>query len=116
MATMMVQEWRLLEQLSVLSITALEDRSVVSCAYMRVQPELIELLKTQQLKDEKLAQILTNIEKYSPLEYTLRSDGILLFRGRICIPSDEKLKQEILKETHKSHYTIHPGVAKCTTT
>ena len=60
----------------------------------------------------KLAQILANIEKYSPLVYTLRSDSILLFRGRICIPDDESLKQEILKEAHKSHYTIHPGVAK----
>ena len=46
MATMMVQEWRLLEQLSALSILAPEDRSVVSCAYMRVQLELFELLKT----------------------------------------------------------------------
>ena len=55
MATMMVQEWKLLEQLSTLSILAPEDRSVVSCAYMRVQPQLFELLKIQQSKDEKLA-------------------------------------------------------------
>ena len=45
---------------------------------MRVQPELFELLRTQQSKDVKLAHI-ANIEKYSPLEYTLRSDSILLF-------------------------------------
>ena len=73
---------------------------------------MLEILKTQQSKDVKLAQILADIKKYSPLEYTLRSDGILLFRGRIRIPSDEKLKQEILKEAYKSRYTIHPGVAK----
>ena len=79
---------------------------------MRVQPELFELLKTQQLRDEKLAQILVDIEKFSHLGYTLRSDGILLFRGCICIPDDGKLKQEILNEAHKSRYTIHPGVAK----
>ena len=60
----------------------------------------------------KLAQILADIEKFSPLGYTLQSNGILLLRGRICIPNDEKLKQEILKEAHKSRYTIHPGVAK----
>ena len=46
MATMMVQEWRL-EQLSALSILAPEDRSIVSYAYMRVQPELFEVLKSQ---------------------------------------------------------------------
>ena len=76
---MMVQEWKLLEQLSTLSISALENKSVVSCAYMRVQLELFELLKTQQLKDEKLAQILADIKKFSPSRYPLRSDGILLF-------------------------------------
>ena len=79
MATMMVQEWKLLEKLSALSIITPEDRSVVSCAYMRVQPELFKLLKTQQLRDKKLAQILADIEKYSPLGYTLQSDSILLF-------------------------------------
>ena len=57
MATMIVQEWKLLEQLSALSISAPVDRSVVSCAYMRVQPELFEVRKTQQLRDKKLAQI-----------------------------------------------------------
>ena len=79
---------------------------------MRVQPELFEVLQSQQLKDEKLAQILADIKKFSPLGYTLRSDGIFVFQGRICIPSDESLKQEILKETHKSRYIIHSGVAK----
>ena len=109
---MMVQEWKLLEHMSTLSISAPADKLVVSYAYMRVQPELFKILQSQQLKDEKLAQILADIEKFSPLGYTLWRDGILLFRGRICIPSDGKLKQEILNEAHKSHYTIHPGIAK----
>ena len=44
---MMVQEWNLLEHMSTLSISALADKSVVSYAYMRVQLELFEVLKTQ---------------------------------------------------------------------
>jgi len=59
-----------------------------------------------------LAQILIDIEKSSISGYTLRSDGILLFQGCFCIPDDGNLKQEILNETHKTRYTIHPGVAK----
>ena len=102
MAMMMVQEWKLLEQLSALSISAPEDRSVVSYAYMRIQLEFFNLLKTQQSKDGKLAQILDDIQKFFPLGYTLWSDGILLFQGRICIPDDENLKQEILNEAHKT--------------
>ena len=53
--------------MSALSITVPEDESVMSCAYMRVQPELFEVLNTQQLRDKKLAQILADIEKFSPL-------------------------------------------------
>ena len=59
-------------------------------AFLRVQPKLFEVLKTHQLRDGKLAQILADIDKFFLLGYTLQSDGILLFRGRIYIPSDEK--------------------------
>ena len=42
MATMMVQEWKLLEQMSTLSISTPTNRLVVSCTYMRIQPELFD--------------------------------------------------------------------------
>ena len=45
-----------------------------------------------------MAQILADIEKFSPLGYTLWSDGILLFQGCVCIPDDGNVKQEILNE------------------
>ena len=76
MASIMVQEWKLLEQLSTLSISTPADRSIVSYAYIKVQPELFEVLKTRQLRDEKLAQILADIEKFSPLGYTL---GVMVY-------------------------------------
>ena len=40
------------------------------------------------------------------------TDGILRFRGRICVPSDEGLKKTILEEAHKSSMSIHPGSTK----
>ena len=89
-----------------------EDRLLVSCAYMRVQPKLFELLKTHQMRGEKLAQILSDIEKFSLLGYTLQSDSILVFQGHIWMLDDGNLKQEILNEAHKSRYTIHPSVVK----
>ena len=39
-------------------------------------------------------------------------DGLLTFRGYACVPNDEGIRQDILFETHKTHYTIHSVVTK----
>ena len=44
--------------------------------------------------------------------FSVDSDGILWYEGRICVPSDEDLKQLILKEAHDTLYSIHPGGTK----
>ena len=44
--------------MSTISISAPADKSVVSYAYMRVQPELFEVLKTQQLRDGILYEVM----------------------------------------------------------
>ncbi|XP_052189880.1 uncharacterized protein LOC127799697 [Diospyros lotus] len=41
-----------------------------------------------------------------------RDNGLLLFRGRICVPRDSDIRQRILEEAHRSPYTIHPGATK----
>ncbi len=30
----------------------------------------------------------------------------------VCVPSDKEIRDEILKEAHRSTYTIHPGCTK----
>jgi len=42
----------------------------------------------------------------------MASDGAMLFEGRVCIPNDSELKRLILKEAHKSSFSIHPGATK----
>jgi len=37
---------------------------------------------------------------------------VLRFRGRICIPDDDELKNLILEESHRSSLSIHPGATK----
>ena len=32
--------------------------------------------------------------------------------GRICVPSDEEIKKQILYEVHNTPYTMHPGTTK----
>jgi hypothetical protein len=34
---------------------------------------------------------------------------VLWYKGRICVPNVKQLKDKILREVHKSAYSIHPG-------
>ena len=44
--------------------------------------------------------------------FSIDSDDILWYEGRICVPSDENLKQLIMREAHDTLYSIHPGGTK----
>jgi len=39
-------------------------------------------------------------------------NGILRFKGRVCVPAYEELKRMILEEGHKSHHSLHPNMNK----
>lgn len=72
----------------------------------------IERIWVSQPTNEKLASILDDMERFGILGYSQRNDGQLLYQGRICVPKDEGIRQEILTEAHKTRYTIHPGTTK----
>ena len=44
--------------------------------------------------------------------YSLDSDGLLRFRGRIYVPPNDELRILILSEAHRAVYMAHPGVMK----
>jgi len=48
------------------------------------------------------------MEKGSLPEFTPK-DGILKFRNHLCVPNNSGLRKEILKESHDSMLTTHPG-------
>ena len=47
-----------------------------------------------------------------PLRFTVKEDGFLYYRGRVCIPNDDELKKSILKEAHNGSFAMHPGSTK----
>ncbi|KAL0539863.1 hypothetical protein IC582_024084 [Cucumis melo] len=46
------------------------------------------------------------------VEFSLSSDGGLLFERRLCVPSDSAIKTELLSEAHSSPFSMHPGSTK----
>ncbi|XP_060170798.1 uncharacterized protein LOC132601749, partial [Lycium barbarum] len=39
-------------------------------------------------------------------------DGTLRYRGRLCVPDVDGLRERIMSEAHNSRYSIHPGSTK----
>ena len=98
----------------------------VADALSRRRHELSSLTLTVNLKEKIIQNLITDpwffdvksvIESGSNLEgryegYSINSDGLLIFRGRIYIAEVGELRNLVLSEAHKVPYSAHPGVRK----
>ncbi len=46
------------------------------------------------------------------IEYEMKEDGCLYYKGRVYVPDDGELKTSIMKKAHNSSYTMLPGNTK----
>lgn len=72
---------------------------------------LPRVLEAQQ-QDRLLQQVKRRIEEGKVSEFSMDSSGVVRFRGRLCVPQNAKVKDDILREAHRTPYTIHPGENK----
>jgi hypothetical protein len=47
-----------------------------------------------------------------PREFSIDENDLVRFRGRFCVPQKSEVKMDILREAHKTPYTIHPSETK----
>ncbi|XP_052882250.1 uncharacterized protein LOC128290583 [Gossypium arboreum] len=66
-------------------------------------------IRSKQLMDETLGARLKQVENGETLDFGINNEGVLCFRGRMCIPKDNDLRQSILREAHNSLYAMHSG-------
>ena len=79
---------------------------------LTIQPTIFDGVKGSQELDPLLIKFKKDVLEKKNAEFSLSPDGILHFRGRLCIPDDPELKEQILSEAHSTPYTVHPGVTK----
>jgi hypothetical protein len=72
------------------------------------QTDLLSRVQLAQEKDEGLIAA----SKAEGFEYQFAANGTILVHGRVCVPKDKELRQEILSEAHASMFSIHPGATK----
>jgi hypothetical protein len=76
---------------------------------MEVGSKPLQEIRKGQVEDEKIQEIKCNIKEEKSPGFSEDEEGVLWYKGRICVPSIKKLKDEILRESHESAYSIHPG-------
>jgi hypothetical protein len=73
-----------------------------------VDSSLIQEIWRGQLEDEKIQEIKRNIKKEKSPGFSEDDEGVLWYKGSICMPNVKELKDKILCEAHESAYSIHP--------
>jgi hypothetical protein len=76
---------------------------------IEVGSSLLQVIRRGQLEDEKVQEIKCNIKEEKSPGFSEDDDGVLWYKGRICVPNVKELKDKILREAHESAYSIHPG-------
>ncbi|KAA0061618.1 ty3-gypsy retrotransposon protein [Cucumis melo var. makuwa] len=77
-------------------------------AQLTVQPTLRQRIIDAQSNDPYLVEKRGLAEAGQAVEFSLSSDGGLLFERRLCVPSDSAVKTELLSEAHSSPFSMHP--------
>ncbi|KAL0537111.1 hypothetical protein IC582_026081 [Cucumis melo] len=81
-------------------------------AQLTVQPTLRQRIIDAQSNDPYLVEKRGLAEAGQAVEFSLSSNGGLLFERRLCVPSDSAVKTELLSEAHSSPFSMHPGSTK----
>jgi hypothetical protein len=76
---------------------------------MEMGLSLLQEIRRGQLEDEKVQEIRRSIKEEKSPSFSEDDEGVLWYKGWICVPNIKELKAKILCEAHESAYSIHPG-------
>nr|GEY99027.1 DNA/RNA polymerases superfamily protein [Tanacetum cinerariifolium] len=81
-------------------------------ASMRIESNLMIQIKEAQKDDDDLWAIVQNVEDGKHTEFSVDDDSVVWFEDRLCVPSDQALREKVMTEAHSSPFTVHPGSTK----
>ena len=79
---------------------------------LTLKPMIFDRIKGAQELDPQLLKLKEQVLEGKNVEFSVSTDGILHFKGRLCIPDDAQIKEQLLSEAHTTPYSVHPGVTK----
>ncbi|XP_052736657.1 uncharacterized protein LOC128197864 [Vigna angularis] len=112
-SALMVRELELVESFRDLRLQVDFEADSIRCSNLVVSNDLLKHIKEEQSKDVELQTSSSLIGTDQGKDFALGTDGILRFKGRVCIPSSSGLRKLIMEEGMKrdmAHF-----VASCLT-
>jgi len=82
---------------------------------MTISSDFLSLIKERRSVDSvdsSLQNVIRLLGLEQAKEFVMGSDGVLRFRGMVCVPDDVEVKRLILEKGHKSRFTLHLGMTK----
>jgi hypothetical protein len=77
-----------------------------------LQSAIPDRVREAQQSDRMLQQVRARILEGRIGEFTIDGTGAVRFHGRLCVPQKSQVKEDILREAHRTPYTVHPGETK----
>ncbi|MCI44381.1 hypothetical protein A2U01_0065620, partial [Trifolium medium] len=68
---------------------------------LKLTNPFLEKIKECQKKDQKLTERLMLINEGKETDFKVDENGIIKYRGRVCVPDVPELKKMILEEGHR---------------
>jgi hypothetical protein len=110
LAQLRTQEIQSVQELLERESEVQEDRIYVS--NLRVTPDLREVITTAQGQDSEFQEFKSKMLDKGGPDFKENEQGVLYFREWICVPNMGTLRNQILKEAHRSRDSIHPREVK----
>ncbi|KAL0549335.1 hypothetical protein IC582_013816 [Cucumis melo] len=111
-AALITRQAPLLRDLERAEIAVSVGAVTIQLAQLTVQPTLRQRIIDAQSNDPYLVEKRGLAEAGQAVEFSISSDGGLLFERRLCVSSDSAVKTELLSEAHSSPFSMHPGSTK----
>ncbi|KAL5541432.1 hypothetical protein UlMin_043476 [Ulmus minor] len=90
------------------------DMEIISgqISTLTLQLTIFDGIKGAQELDSQLLKLKEQVLERKNVEFSVSTDGILHFKGRLCIPDDAQFKEQLLFEAHTTPYSVYPGATK----
>ncbi|GAU29258.1 hypothetical protein TSUD_392080 [Trifolium subterraneum] len=112
MSSLMAKELELIEEFRDLSLVCEVTSNSVKLGMLKLTNRFLEKIRECQKEDEKLMKRVALVIEGQENDFKIDENGVVKFRGRVCVPDVPELKKMIFDEGHKSGLSIHPGLVK----
>ncbi|KAL7197289.1 hypothetical protein ACSBR2_019884 [Camellia fascicularis] len=108
-----LKEWNMVGTLNKFGVQMeVQDEKAYLGAQITTPKILSEILESQKYNQE-VAFIKTRMKSSEIMPgWEIHIDGSLKYQGRMFVPTDDSLREKVLKEFHHSVFTVHLGGTK----